>query len=674
MSVADVAAVLGRYDDEAWIALANRGLLRRARKDLETLEVRVISETHQDVEIAVGDPTVRIGVAGPGAAACSCPSIVICQHIIAAGLWLASAAPELSDRPGAGHAVDRLHDDLMAIDAATLTSYAGLPGYRWAYQMISDQATPPSVTRDSYLAVTFERPALTVRYLGGGLDGLVLDQPVSHVARFRVAAVLAWQRSHGLVLPPPPASRARANGESESSISRGESRARLRTAASGLLRDTVAVGVSHLSPAIHERLTAAATWAQGVEYHRLALLLRRLADGVDLLLARSALADDLMLLDEIAVAHALVAALDAAASTGTEPMALVGRTRTAYDPVRSLDLIGLGGRPWRTGSGYHGLTCVFWSPSRQQFLTWTDARPDSLPGFEPRARWQQPAPWTGLVTPAASTGCRLTLTNAQVSPSSRISAVESTTAAVATLGSDELIGLLPVRTSWRELAPARIHGLSNPADPASHWTVLRPAQALPSRWDTAGQTLRYPLLDDDGEALMLDIPWSRLHAHAIGRLEALGENLPAGALVVAWVVRRRGHLVGEPLSLVLPRRAINPIDALHFDDRPERRPSSLVERLLKSNAPDRPDPDNDEQRPAAVPVALAELRALIEAEAQRGCAGVATGVIHDRMAKAHRNLRLAGMPVFADPDPAVSPPETLLRSLFLVQRVEQALA
>jgi hypothetical protein len=672
MSVADVAAVLGRYDDEAWVALASRGLLRRARKDLETLEVRVTAETDEGVEIAVGDRTVRIGVAGPGEAFCSCPSVVICQHIISAGIWLASAAPEPSDRAEAVPGANRLHDDLMAIDAATLTSYAGLPGYRWAHQMLDDQASTPSVTRDSYLAVSFGRPALTVRYLGGGLDGLILDQPVSHVERFRVAAVLAWQRAHGLLLPPP-APRARPGGVSESSVSRSESRARLRTTVSELLRDTVAIGVSHLSPAIHERLTTAATWAQGVEYHRLALMLRRLADHVDLLLARSALADDLLLLDQIAVAHALVAALDVAASVGIEPPALVGRARTAYDPVRSLDLIGLGGRPWRTGSGYHGLTCVFWSPSRQQFLTWTDARPDALAGFDPRARWHQPAPWTGLATPATCTGCRLTLTHAQVSPDSRISGVESTTAAVTTLGSDELISQLPVRRSWREVAPARIQGLSDIADPTSRWTVLWPAHSLPARWDIASQTLRYTLLDDDGEALTLEVPWSRLHAHVIGRLEALSENLPSAVLVVARVVRRRGHLVGEPLSLVERGRAINPIDALHFDDGPERRKSLLVGRLLESNTPDQPVPDNEEARPAAAPAQLADLRALIEAEAQRGCAGMAPGTIRNRIADAHRKLRRVGMSIFAEPDTTISPPEALLRSLFLVQQVEQAL-
>jgi hypothetical protein len=143
--------------------------------------------------------------------------------------------------------------------------------------------------------------------------------------------------------------------------------------------------------------------------------------------------------------------------------------------------------------------------------------------------------------------------------------------------------------------------------------------------------------------------------------------------VVARVVRRRGHLAGEPLSLVLPRAAGNPVDALHFDDNPGRRPSPLVERLLKSGAADRPALDDDEAR-QAVPTALAELRALIEAQAQRGCAGVAPGVIHDRVGQAHRDLRHAGMSLFADPAPDVSPPETLLRSLFLVRQVEQALA
>ncbi|HEY3529334.1 MAG TPA: hypothetical protein VGK78_09295 [Nocardioides sp.] len=669
----ELAALLARYDDEAWVALANRGLLRRARKDLETLEVGLAEESDTAVAVAVGDRVVRFGTAGPAEAVCSCPSPVICQHVIAAGLWLASSAAEPSPETPS---TDDLHEELMNLDAATLTTYAGLPGYRWAHQLLDDLDAPPAVTRDGYLAVTFERPALTVRYLGGGLEGLVLDQQVSQIERVRVAAVLAWQRAHGLVLPTP-ASRRSGAAESESALSRAESRARCRATVAALLRDTVAVGVSHLSPAIHDRLVTAATWAQGVEYHRLALLLRRLADQVDLLLARSALADDLALLDEVAVAHALVSALEAAAARGPEPRGLVGRARTSYDPVRSLDLVGLGGRPWRTGSGYQGLTCVFWSPARRRVFTWTDARPETLGGFDPRARWQQPAPWTGLATPAVSAGCRLTLTHAQVSADGRLSGVESTAAAVTALDSEEIADLLPVVAAWQELADVRVTSLSEPADPASAWTVLRPAQTLPTHWDPARQVLSWPLLDGDGEVVVLEVPWSRLLAHAIGRLEALGERLPDGALVVARVQRSRRRLVGEPLSVVLPGRALNPVDSLHFDDGPRPVRSSLVARLLKSGTPDRATDAADEspvEGPRSVPVPLAELRALVEQEVQRGCSGSVPGTVHGRLAQAHAALRDVGLAVFADPDPELGAAESLLRSHYLVQQVERALA
>jgi hypothetical protein len=474
------------------------------------------------------------------------------------------------------------------------------------------------------------------------------------------------------VLPPPAASRRAGLPESESSLSRTESRARCRAAVWALLRDTVAVGVSHLSPAIHDRLVTAATWAQGVEYHRLALLLRRLADQVDLLLARSALADDLALLDEIAVAHALVSALEVAASSGPEPVTLVGRARTTYDPVRSLDLVGLGGRPWRTGSGYQGLTCVFWSPTRGRVLTWTDARPETLAGFDPRACWQQPAPWKGLATPATSAGRRLVLTHAQVSADGRLSGVGSTAAAVSPLDSEDIADLLPTMSSWREVADVRVRALSDPADPASAWTVLRPARSLPAQWDPARQVLSWPLLDAEGDVVVLEVPWTRLHAHAIARLEALGEGLPEGARVVARVYRVRGRLAGEPLSVVLPGRAINPVDSLHFDEGPRPLKSSLVARLLKADTPDRLT-DDTEERSTSVPVHLAELRTLVEQEAQRGCSGSVPGTVHGRLTQAHTALRNDGFTLFTDPDPALEPTESLLRSHYLVQQVERAL-
>ena len=463
-------------------------------------------------------------------------------------------------------------------------------------------------------------------------------------------------------------------------MSRTESRTRLRGTAAALLRDMVAVGVSHLSPAIHDRVVTTATWSQGVEYHRLARMLRRIADHVDLMLVRSAAADDLELLDDLSRTHALVAALDAAvagSSGGAEPVTLVGRARTTYDPVRSLELVGLGGVPWRTGSGYHGLTCVFWSPTRRRMYTWTDTRPESVPGFDPRQRWAQPAPWTGLATPATSAGRRVVLTNAHVSHDGRLSGVEATSAALTALDSDDLVGQLPVHASWADVAPAGPQALIDPVDPASAWVVLQPAQAAPAHWDPADQTLTWMLLDHEGQVASLRVPWSRLHAHAIERLEALDPALPEGTLVVARVRRTRGRLLGEPLSVVMPGRAINPVDSLHFDQGASRTKSGLVTRLLRAGTPDRVSGDDDETgaMPAGpLPAALAGLRVLVEQEAQRGCSGAAPGTVVTKLNTAHSALRDAGFPVFTDAEADLQPTEALLRSLYLVQQVETALA
>lgn len=673
MSVrAAVAAVLARYDEDAWVAVANRGLLRRARKDLESCHVRVVAQDGTGVDVGVGDVVVRIGLAGPGEATCTCPSPVTCQHVLTAGLWLASGATDdVADAPGTP-GTDDLHAELMAVDARALTAHAGLPGYRWAHQMLDDADQPPVLSRDGYLAVTFPRRGLTARYLGGGLDGLVLDQAVPHVERFRVAVVLAWQRAHGLVLPPPPPPRSGSGEPSETSQSRTASRERLRSSVTALLRDTVRVGVSHLSPAIHERIVTSAVWAQGVEYHRLALLLRRIADEVELLLARSARADDLALLDDVAVAHALVTAL--AATAGREPAALLGRARASYDPVRRLDLIGLGGRPWRTGSGYHGLTCVFWDRAGARVLTWTDTRPDTLPGFDPRARWEQPAPWTGLTSPAAAAGRAVTLTQALVSPDGRLSGVGSTTASVAGLRGADLLAALPVHDVWRDLAVRRVTGLLDVIDQNGLWTVLRPARALPARWDPASQTLHWPVLDGAGDVLVLEVPWSRLHAHAIGRIEAVGADLPAGACVVARVERVRGMLVGEPLSLVLPGAARDPVDAVHFDPAAGPSASSLVPDLLAAGLDDRPtSTEAAADGPGLVPWPVSALRAVVEQAAQRGCGGTGPGDVHGRLAAAHAAARGVGLALFVPPDPALDPAELLLRSSYLVQQVERAL-
>src|ERR1041385_2273169 len=94
-----IAALVAGFDDASWEALASRGLLRRARKDLEKgAGVAVEEEAGELLRIRVPPFVVSLPAAGPAKATCSCPAPGMCQHILIAGLFLQANGPSPGTR------------------------------------------------------------------------------------------------------------------------------------------------------------------------------------------------------------------------------------------------------------------------------------------------------------------------------------------------------------------------------------------------------------------------------------------------------------------------------------------------------------------------------------------------------------------------------------------------
>ena len=72
--------------------------------------------------------------------------------------------------------------------------------------------------------------------------------------------------------------------------------------------------------------------------------------------AADAAADTGRLFDHACLTYALAGVL--AAAGPQPPVALAGQHRTQYDPVGDLRLAGVGAYPWRTASGFEGLTVL----------------------------------------------------------------------------------------------------------------------------------------------------------------------------------------------------------------------------------------------------------------------------------------------------------------------------
>lgn len=641
----ELLAQLARFDDDAYVALANRGLLRRARKDLEQQEAVIIEETPEQLLVGLGEQRIRFDARGPAAAQCSCPAGGVCQHILAAAIALQRSAPAVST---AGHNPDsdqadsaeisRLHNELLALNREALVKHAGKPGYRWAWQFVQDLDPEAGVTisGERHIVIGFRHPRLTLHYMGGGIGSLVADVQTSQLAKQQVAAVLAYRRAHGKddapLEQPPPKSAAldlgkdHALADSTAEV-REMSRERLRASVLKLLENAIELGLSHLSANIHERFTTMAVWAQGAEYYRLAAMLRRLADHVEMLLERTGGADEHRLYDEMAFTYGLVSALAAAEQRGSAPTHLIGRARTRYEETAAMEVLGMGAHAWRASSGYLGLTMLFWSPADSSFYACTDARPELQRAFNPVARYTAVGPWAGLAAPSHATGRRVRLIGAKCNAQRRLSATDATQADVRPAGTEWIARLVP-HSNWAKLTEVRAmtnRSLLAVPEPMNDWVVLAPASFAPAQFDAIRQTLVWPVLDDEGAPLALELQYSEYTEHAIQRIEQLSsDRVQPGSMVVARVRRSPAGLVGEPLSIIRPApgRDENPVDALHFDPAPKA--GAVSKFMLKfRNRLHAGQPENNEEGPSTSGTqhrALLEFKHWLQHLAERGFA------------------------------------------------------
>jgi hypothetical protein len=137
-----LTALLAAFDDASWEALASKGLLRRARKDMEKgLDIAIVEETAEALKIEVPPFLVAMTANGPASATCSCPSPGICQHILAAGIFLQSRAGEVKDERVAA-TPDSIRNEITLLSPDTLKTWAGTSEYRKGIALLEKNSLP----------------------------------------------------------------------------------------------------------------------------------------------------------------------------------------------------------------------------------------------------------------------------------------------------------------------------------------------------------------------------------------------------------------------------------------------------------------------------------------------------------------------------------------------------
>lgn len=458
---------------------------------------------------------------------------------------------------------------------------------------------------------------------------MLTTAPKTQQAEWVVAAALALQQLAGASIEP--ANELLPNDEGAPRL-----QAEVLVSVRDLLASMITTGLAHPSPQMRERLLTLSVSATGTHLPRLAHLLRSLADDVSLILVRDAKADTARLLDRLVTASVLALAIAAA---GKRPApSLVGQPRTEYIPVGNLTLAGLGAFPWRTASGFEGLTVLFWEAGQQRVLTWSNSRPISNAGrFDIGQIFRSETIWRGGPAAEQLARSRFVLRDARLNGLGRLSASQqSTIGDISPFSVESLDFGCRAMTDWHALATylrrTSSLGLREP-DPQSRWVVLQPRRWGERVFNELQQRFSWSLVDQHGASLEVSLPWADIHEKSIEFLEAVKPDRDQLTAVVVRVSITEGQVFFEPLTL-LSRGTSRGDQVLcpAFDwSRIQSTQSSLLERLRAKFGRDRiattimEEEDSDdvpyrESLPPNLERPLAEVESLLLRIAESGTA------------------------------------------------------
>ncbi len=555
--------LLAGFDEAALTALANKGLVRRAQKDLEAGGV---SHEETDAAVLVRGPgwVVTMPPEGPVRATDDTKATGVTRQILTATIYLrdqwasvgpaSRAGPEGAARLAAPTEGETLAQALATISVAQVEKWAGKTACKEALALLTP-TTETQVETHAGVTIRLVRHEVEARLLPGVhgasaarlLDEVLTTAPKAQHKRWVAAAVFALRQSRGVTLRRP---------DEEALVAppgAPVSREQLLAAARALLESMTATGLAHPSERMVQRLFTLSVSATALNLPRLARLLRTLADDVSLILSRHANADTGRLFERLCVTHALAKALTAAGER--PPRSLVGSHRTEYLPAGDLRLAGVGAYPWKSASGYEGLTVLFWDTAGRRFRTWSVGRPSSgAAHFSPLIAYRGEAVWNGGGAPEQLSRSCFTLRQARANAQGRLSASAQTTVADAAPTDPPTLDFAG-RTfaNWRQLSSYALGtyplGLTEP-NVLDRVVVLRPAAWGERFFDELQQSFCWPVADDEDRSIRLTLPWSEVNESAVEMLEALKPDRDRLTHVVCTIALGNRGLRLEPLSFL----------------------------------------------------------------------------------------------------------------------------
>ena len=567
---AELRAALAAADEAYLIGMSNKGIYKRAVKDLEDADVTV-TETEDGVSVALGGEVCT--VCDPlWESRCTCPSRSVCRHLVGAIVWLRDHAgddaaddedaapdedddaPRVTDVDDADADADgdaapalpeALYTALSAVTEAQLRRALGTQA-RGYVEALDDIV----LTEGTVLGATL--PDGTAVRLLAPLEASTCACHKKELCPHKAAAILAWQVRQGMCDKAAFVQQAEALPDEEAAAVRAEAARDL-----GILADVLQWGLVRCPERLTEHLEAAAVQCHGLRMADAESALRGIRMAVEASRERRAVADTEALLHRICRTARSLVRLQEKETIGESD---IGAFRDRYEPHRgSLTLLPMAKRPVFEGA-YQGMVYYFLDVTEGEtprFLQYADLRPVFYETSRPRRANLTPLWNSGLPMRALMT-YKLVLENAKIA-GDKLSSSQETALAVRSalrLDCDEVRSL--VWQSFRAVA-ADLVERDDPRETAQLYLIC-PQRCLGSGFDRHTQRLTVRLEDGAGTTAAVQVKYRAETKSLVENLERIAAKMTQTPdTTYVWLCR--AALTADGLALT----PIEVYDSIHID-------------------------------------------------------------------------------------------------------------
>ncbi len=350
-----------KFDDEYLTALTNKGIVKRAYKDLEGL-TPAIEQGEDSVTAMFDDVTVTLKES-LGDSTCTCPSRSICKHIITAVLYINQNSEDSSTDSTQPVVVTNI-EEILAMDDAPLLKLLGATATKSLYADVA-HGRLPQIDEGNFISVELA-DGNKVRLLTPITDS-VCSCKSSDICKHKAVAILYYKAYKGVLELKKEDDPKQAQIDIDA-VSHFAQRIQEE------ICHIMTVGLSRISHSIVEHCEKLSLSSHNVGLARHENLFREISAMLESYFLRDVHFSESMLLKKLSYTFELAEKI--AVEKDMDKLAeLMGTFRDEYIDMKAMSFIPLGDRYIETMSGYAGNAYYFLDEESCKVYSYSDLRP-----------------------------------------------------------------------------------------------------------------------------------------------------------------------------------------------------------------------------------------------------------------------------------------------------------